>query len=214
MLRPKENKIENVSSKKRSTEGNDDESDGLRRSKRHRISRDSIPIYAFVPMKDNNGKQVIVQELVGSKAKPNLFLPVNVNVAEKPRIEINSKINKKENKNQHKLSRCNEQNQHLDSMKSGTNCDKKTDHQQFLEQVMGTFLNNEKNQLEVKETVANEPAGEKAAEIDDELETSVNSDIHSSKEASLSHNSNKIESASEEENQNVYSYSKNLADKR
>lgn len=210
MLRPKENKIEKVSSKKRSTEENDDEGDGLRRSKRHRISSDSLPIYEFVPMKDNKGNQVMVQELVGSKAKFNPFSSVKVKEAERTRTEINSKISKKENENQHKHKKQDKhsiENQDLDSMKSGPNYDEKTDHQQFLEQVMDTFMNSQQNQLEVKETVANEPAGEKVAEIDDELEASVNSDIHSQ-------NSNKIESASEEENQSLYSYSKNLADQR
>ena len=64
----------NVESSNNDTEENDDENDaGLRRSKRHRIGRDSIAIYEFKPMIDNRGNKVMVQELVGTKPKTNFF---------------------------------------------------------------------------------------------------------------------------------------------
>lgn len=46
---------------------------GLRRSKRHRVDKNSIPQYTFETITDYAGNKVRVKKLVGTREKPELF---------------------------------------------------------------------------------------------------------------------------------------------
>lgn len=48
-------------------------SDGLRRSKRHRVDKNCIPQYTFEVIRDYAGREVRVKTLVATREKPRLF---------------------------------------------------------------------------------------------------------------------------------------------
>ena len=54
-------------------EGEEDRYNGLRRSKRQRVDKNSVPEYAFETITDFEGKRVRVKKLIGTHEKPNLF---------------------------------------------------------------------------------------------------------------------------------------------
>lgn len=197
----------NVESSNNATEENDDDA-GLRRSKRHRIGRDSIAIYEFKPMKDDKGNQVMVQELVGTKPKTNFYFgSFDLGSSERSDRKTEAKLTanefrkyKKEIKPEDKHTKNDEKKGNIQEIEAQSEQSNETNAE------VANFVNNE--QTKTKSGVEKDDENEKE-------EDSVNLDEISIAEITPSQENVTVKDCTNEtqNNQQIYCFSKYLNDK-